>query len=53
LGEDYISAEQISKFLGIKNWSATKVKDVLKMYNNLHPKIIKDMQNTANTGKIS
>jgi len=46
------SAETISKFLGEKNWSASKVKEYLRIGNPkiLHPEILHKMKNAANKG---
>jgi len=50
LGDKHINAEQISKFLGEKNWSPTKVKEYLRISEKLNPKILHEMKNVPNSG---
>ena len=50
LGEFHVSAEEISKFLGVKNWSTEKVNLYLRLAMNLHPEILKKMKNFPNKG---
>ncbi len=40
------SAPAISKFLGEKNWSLSKVASLLKLHKELHPKILRELRNT-------
>jgi ParB-like chromosome segregation protein Spo0J len=40
----------ISKFLGEQNWSKSKVADLLKMHENLHPEVLAEVRNAGNKG---
>jgi len=45
-----IGSRQISEFLGEKNWSKTKIADLIKMHTNLHPDIQQELRNAPNMG---
>ena len=49
-GQKPDDAVSISKFLGEKNWSKSKVADLLRLAQKLHPKILKDLRNVADSG---
>lgn len=44
------SVEHISEFLGEKNWQKTKVSQYLRMHEQLHPTILRNLRNSPNTG---
>lgn len=47
-----VGVREISAFLGEKNWSKSKVAEYLHLAAKLDPKILGEMKNAANTGKL-